>query len=162
MATTERTPLPHHAPRCFGCGPKNPCGLGLMAWQEGDEVRGHVTFAKHHSGAPMFAHGGAVATALDDCLGFLIYVVGEPAVTAKLEVDYRKPVAIGVQYKLHAKLHHRRGRKIYTSIEMRDGADKLVAEGKGLFLTVSLEHFTKNLPPEWREEARKRGIELPW
>ena len=81
MTDTERTPLPSHAPGCFGCGPNNPCGLGLHAWRDGEEVRGHVVFAEHHSGAPGFAHGGAVATALDDCLGFLLYVIGQPAVT---------------------------------------------------------------------------------
>ena len=159
---TERTPLPSHAPRCFGCGPDNPCGLGLHAWRDGDEVRGHVVFAEHHAGAPGFAHGGAVATALDDCLGFLLYVIGQPAVTAKLEVNYRKPVTINTEYSLHARLHHRERKKLYTSIDMRDANDNVVAEGTGLFVTVTMEHFTKNLPEDWRAEARKRGIELPW
>jgi len=162
MSDNDRTPLPSHAPRCFGCGPENPCGLGLHAWRDGDEVRGHVVFAEHHSGAPGFAHGGAVATALDDCLGFLLYVIGQPAVTAKLEVNYRKPVTINTEYTLHAKLHSRERRKLYTSIDMRDTDGGIVAEGTGLFVTVSMEHFTKNLPEDWRAEARKRGIELPW
>ena len=35
MTDTERTPLPSHAPGCFGCGPNNPCGLGLHAWRDG-------------------------------------------------------------------------------------------------------------------------------
>jgi len=162
MATQERTPLPSHAPKCFGCGPDNPCGLGLRAWQDGDEVRGVVTFSEHHTGAPVFAHGGAVATALDDCLGFLMYLIGEPAVTGKLEVTFRKPVTIGTEYKLHAKFDHRDGRKIYNSIDMRDSEDEVVAEATGLFITISIEHFTSTLPDNWREEARKRGIELPW
>jgi acyl-coenzyme A thioesterase PaaI-like protein len=162
MTDEDRTPLPSHAPACFGCGPQNPCGLGLHAWRDGEEVQGRVTFAAHHSGAPGFAHGGAVATALDDCLGFLLYVIGQPAVTAKLEVNYRKPVTIDTEYRLHARLHRRHRRKLYTSIEMRDARDTIVAEGTGLFVTVTMEHFTKNLPDDWREEARKRGIELPW
>jgi acyl-coenzyme A thioesterase PaaI-like protein len=121
-----------------------------------------VVFAEHHSGAPGFAHGGAVATALDDCLGFLLYVIGQPAVTAKLEVNYRKPVTINTEYSLHARLHSHHRRKLSTSIDMRDAAGEVVAEATGLFVTVSMEHFTKNLPEDWRAEARKRGIELPW
>lgn len=162
MTQTEREPLPSHAPKCFGCGTENPCGLGLHAWREGDEVRGHVTFAPHHAGAPGFAHGGAVATALDDCLGFLLYVIGQPAVTAKLEVNYRRPVLVNTEYTLHTALLGREGKKLFTSIDMRDGNGDVVADGKGLFVTVSLEHFTKNLPDDWRAEAKKRGIELPW
>ena len=38
----------------------------------------------------------------------------------------------------------------------------IVAEGTGLFVTVTMEHFTKNQPEDWRAEAKKRGIELPW
>jgi acyl-coenzyme A thioesterase PaaI-like protein len=155
-------PLPPHAPRCFGCGRDNPCGLRLEAHREGDDVRAKVTFGAHHSGAPAFAHGGAVATAIDDCLGFLIYVIGEPAVTAKLEVNYRKPVLIEKEYELHARATGRQGRKIHTAVEMRDADGTLVAEGTGLFVTVGFEHFTRDLPDDWRERAQERGIELPW
>lgn len=159
---SERDALPPHAPACFGCGADNPCGLGLRAWREGDEIRGEVTFGAHHSGAPSFAHGGAVATALDDCLGFLLYVVGAPGVTAHLSIDYRRPVLIGTSYTLRARVDGRDGRKIHASIEMRDPAGELAAEGTALFVTVSIAHFTRDLPDDWREQAAERGLELPW
>lgn len=155
-------PLPVHAPGCFGCGRDNPCGLGLEAWQDGNEIRGRVTFDQHHRGAPSFAHGGAVATAIDDCLGFLLYIIGEPAVTAKLEVNYRRPVTLDTEYTLRAKLESREGRKLFTTVQMHDASGAVVADGKGLFVTVSMDHFTKDLPPDWREQAKERGIELPW
>lgn len=162
-STTEASQtLPSHAPRCFGCGTDNPCGLGLRAWRDGDDIRGSVIFGAHHSGAPAFAHGGAVATALDDCLGFLLYIVGEPAVTARLEVNYRKPVTLETEYHLHARIDRREGRKFWTAIDMRDGAGDVVAEGTGLFVVVKIDHFTRELPEDWREKAKKRGIELPW
>ena len=160
MATNER--LPAHTPRCFGCGDDNPCGLGLEGWRDGDEVRGRVTFGKHHSGGPMFAHGGAVATALDDCLGMLLYVIQTPAVTARLETDYRKPVLLNTEYGLHAWMTGREGRKMWAAIDMRDADGQVVAEGKGLFLTVTIDHFTKDLPDDWRERAKDMGLDLPW
>lgn len=160
--TSPEDPLPVHAPRCFGCGDENPCGLQLKAWREGDDIRATLTFAEHHAGAPAYAHGGAVATAVDDCLGYLLYIAQEPAVTAKLEVNYRKPVRLNVPYHLHAWMERRDGRKIYTGIEMRDADEQVVADGTGLFLTVAVEHFTKDLPPDWREKAKKMGLELPW
>ena len=41
------------------------------------------------SGAPEIAHRGAVATVIDDLYGFVLYIVGTPAVTRELTVDYR-------------------------------------------------------------------------
>lgn len=160
--TEERTPLPSHTPFCFGCGTENPSGLGLQAWKEGEEIRGKVSFGPHHAGAPAFAHGGAVATALDDCLGFLLYSIGEPGVTARLEVNYRRPVLLNTEYRLRGWLNHREGRKIYTSIEMTDADGTIVAEGSGLFVVVTMDHFAKELPTDWRQRAEERGIELPW
>jgi len=155
-------PLPVHAPRCFGCGNDNPCGLQLKAWVDGQDIRGTVTFAEHHSGAPNYAHGGAVSTAIDDCLGYLMYLAQQPAVTAKLEVNYRRPVHLNIEYTLHARMERLDGRKIFTAIDMRDPDGEIAAEGSGLFIIVSVEHFTKDLPPDWREKAQKLGLELPW
>lgn len=154
-------PLPPHAPACFGCGRDNPAGLGLHAWRDGDEIHGEVTFALHHSGAPTFAHGGAVATALDDCLGFLLYLIEEPGVTARLEVNYRRPVLLEQRYTLRARIDSREGRKVYASIEMFDDVGEMAANGTALFVIVSIEHFTRDLPPDWKERAKRTG-ELPW
>lgn len=154
--------LPAHAPRCFGCGQHNPCGLGLEAWRDGDDIRGRVHFGEHHSGGPMFAHGGAVATALDDCLGFLAYVIQEPVVTARLDVSYRKPVLLNTEYTLHARMTGREGRKMHTVVTMHDEDGTLAAEADALFVTVAFEHFVKDLPPDWRERAKDMGLELPW
>ena len=162
MTPTEPQTLPSHTNRCFGCGRDNPCGLGLEAWQDGEGIAGRVTFGEHHSGGPMFAHGGAVATALDDCLGFLLYVIQEPAVTARLEVDYRRPVLLNTGYALRAWMTGRDGRKVRARIEMADESGTIVAEGHALFLTVAFDHFVKDLPPDWRERARDMGLELPW
>ena len=162
MPDTDSDTLPAHAPRCFGCGTHNPCGLGLQAWRDGDQIRGKVTFREHHSGGPMFAHGGAVATALDDALGFLAYIFQEPAVTARLDVSYRKPVLLNTEYTLHARLEGKEGRKVRSVVSMHDEEGEVVAEANALFITVAFDHFVKDLPPDWRERARDMGLELPW
>lgn len=160
--TNTNQALRPHAPACFGCGADNPAGLGLKAYRRGDEIHGEVTFSTHHSGAPAFAHGGAVATAIDDCLGFVLYIVGEPAVTAHLEVDYRRPVLLETSYTLRATVDAREGRKIYASIVMRDPEGAIAAEGRAIFVTVSVEHFMRDLSEEQIAEAHAKGVELPW
>jgi hypothetical protein len=61
----------------------------------------HV-FDRRQGGAPGLAPGGAVAAACDDLFGFLLYTVGEPAVTRSLEIGYRRPVELGVPYRIRA------------------------------------------------------------
>ena len=58
-----------HHPHCLGCGDENPASLGLSFVLEGERVRSEFVLDRRHEGAPGFAHGGAVATALDDTLG---------------------------------------------------------------------------------------------
>lgn len=91
--------LPPHHPDCLGCGPDNPHGHHVQVRRDGDRVVAEHVFDHRHVGAPGIAHGGAVATVVDDLFGFLLYNVGQPAVTRHLEVDYHAPVWLGRAYR---------------------------------------------------------------
>jgi acyl-coenzyme A thioesterase PaaI-like protein len=141
---------PHH-PHCLGCGTENPASLGLRMRPVGDGAAGEVTFGPLHEGAPGFAHGGAVATALDDAIGMLLMRIGRPAVTRRLEVDYERPCFLGRRYELTASCQDVDGRKLWLLAELReDGA--VVARARGLFIEVDPAHFLQGDP------ARQ----LPW
>ncbi len=130
---------PHHA-NCLGCGPDNPATLGLKLAIDGERVHGEVTLDDRHQGAPGFAHGGAVATALDDTLGTLLVVLRHPGVTARLEVNYRRPAFLHRRFELEAWVERVEGRKIEMAAEMREGSD-IVADATALFIQVDREHF---------------------
>ena len=49
-------------------------GYHLQVRRDGDEMVAEHVFEDRHSGAPGIAQGGAVATVVDDVLGFLLYV----------------------------------------------------------------------------------------
>ena len=70
----------------MGCGPDNPHGLHVEVYRSADSVYADVTFDERHIGAPGLAHGGAVAAACDDVLGFTLWIAGTPAVTRSLTV----------------------------------------------------------------------------
>jgi len=135
--------LPPHYPTCLGCGPDAPQGYHLSVRRDGDEgvVAEHV-FEDRHSGAPGIAHGGAVATVVDDVLGFLLYVVRAPGVTRRLEVDYLKPVLVGVPYTVRGRLDRRDGRKVWVSCECTDPQGIVAFRATGLFVLVDLSHFS--------------------
>ena len=157
-------PLAAHHPNCMGCGPDNPNALGLRFVVDGDRVRADLRLDERHEGAPGFAHGGAVATALDDTIGTLLVILRRPAVTAKLEVDYRKPAFLHRDFELEAWCERIDGRKLHLAGAMREDGE-MVAEARALFLQVDLEHFArggKDMPERVKEHWRKGPPELPY
>lgn len=159
--------LPPHQPNCLGCGPQNPGSMGLSLHADGGRVKGLVTLDRRHEGAPGFAHGGAVATVLDDALGSLLMLIEVPAVTARLEVDYRAPAFLGREFRVEAWLESREGRKLWLGGAISDAGES-IADASGLFVQVDGAHFLRgaaNLPKDWRRAAdpdRGEEIDLPW
>lgn len=135
--------LPPHHDRCLGCGPDNPHGHRLVVHRRGEEVHAVHVFNESHVGAPGIAHGGAVATVLDDLFGFLLYFTGAPAVTRQLEMRYDAPVMLGTSYELAARVVGDEGRKLFVEAEMRAADGPLVAYASALFLRVDIAHFER-------------------
>lgn len=143
--------VPAHQPHCLGCGPENPASMGLRLRIEGERVHGLVRFDRRQEGAPGFAHGGAVATVLDDALGTVLVVVRRPAVTANLNVDFRAPAFLERDLAVEAWCERIDGRKLHLAGRLLD-AGETVAEARGLFLEVDVEHFRRGgqeLPERW-------------
>lgn len=156
-------PLPPHQPHCMGCGDQNPASFGLRMRRDGERIRAEVTFDRRQEGAPGFAHGGAVSAALDDCLGSVLVILRIPAVTARLEVDFRHPALLGRRLEIEAWPEGVEGRKLSLAATMRDEGG-LIAEARAIFVQVELQHFlqgTAELPESWREEAKRAGFEFP-
>lgn len=134
--------LPSHHIHCLGCGAENPHGHHLVVTREDiDTVTATHTFDARHVGAPGIAHGGAVATVFDDLFGFLLYSVGDLAVTRSLDVEYLSPVLLDVEYTLHASIAERVGRKIHMAATLQASEGALIARSGALFVTVDLDHF---------------------
>lgn len=136
--------LPAHHPQCLGCGPDNPHGHHLTARRSDERVVAEHVFDARHVGAPGIAHGGAVATVLDDLFGFLLYVVGSLAVTRSINVDYFSPVLLGETYALSAELTRRDGRKLFMASTIQS-QDRTVAKAEAVFIAVDIEHFAGTL-----------------
>ncbi len=143
----ERRPgvLPPHYPTCFGCGPEAQAGLHLEVRLEQDEVVADYAFRSEHSGAPGIAHGGTVAALVDDLLGYALYLVREPGVTRRLEVDYLRPVLVGTPYTVRGRVGRREGRKVFCSCEATGPDGTVVFRAQGLFVVVPLSHFAQGL-----------------
>ena len=142
---------PHHDPACWGCGDA-PGGIRLpQPAAEGlREYEASFHFDERHQAGPGLVHGGLVAAALDEACGLLVTWFRFPAVTARIFVRYRRPVPINTELLVRAKLSGERGRRLHADAAITDGTDVL-AEARGAFLHVPLEHFLAT--PEGRASA---------
>jgi len=162
-APAPGTDLPPHYTHCYGCGDAHPTGLHLQVRAgEGLAVDGQWTVGDLHQGAAGLAHGGLLAAAVDETLGYLMWLIGRPAVTGRLEVDYRRPVRVGSTLLIAAAVTGASGRKIYTQATGTvDG--QVAVEARGLFVVVAFEHFTthgsadQGLPDELTAAHRVRN-----
>ncbi|MFF9128235.1 PaaI family thioesterase [Streptomyces sp. NPDC014889] len=136
--------LGSHYAECFGCGGEQPHGLHLQARAgEGVAITAEFTVQPAHQGAPGLAHGGVLATALDEALGSLNWLLRTIAVTGRLETDYVRPVPVGTTLHLEAAVTAVAGRKIYSRATGRvGGPDGPVAvRAEALFIEVKVDHF---------------------
>ncbi|MFJ2257331.1 PaaI family thioesterase [Streptomyces sp. NPDC087844] len=140
-----------HYDRCFGCGGGQPHGLHLEA-RAGDGVRitAEFTVRSAHQGAPGLAHGGVLASALDETLGSLNWLLRAIAVTGRLETDFVRPVPVGTVLYLEAEVTAVAGRKIYSSATGRIGGPEgpVAVRADALFIEVKVDHFVDNGRPE--------------
>ncbi|AKN72361.1 thioesterase [Streptomyces sp. PBH53] len=133
-----------HYEHCFGCGPGQSHGLHLEARAgEGVSLTAEFTVQPAHQGAPGLAHGGVLATALDETLGSLNWLLRTIAVTGRLETDFVRPVPVGTTLYLEAEVTAVDGRKIYSTATGRiGGPDGPVAvRADALFIEVKVDHF---------------------
>ncbi|MFD7668770.1 PaaI family thioesterase [Streptomyces sp. NPDC059788] len=139
-----------HYDHCFGCGAAQSHGLQLQARaEEGVRVTAEFTVKEAHQGAPGLAHGGVLATALDETLGSLNWLLRVIAVTGRLETDFLRPVPVGTVLHLDAEITAVHRRKIYsTAVGRIGGPDGPVAvRADAVFVEVKVDHFIDNGRP---------------
>jgi acyl-coenzyme A thioesterase PaaI-like protein len=149
---------PHHDPACWGCG-DNPEGIRLpLPRAEGiTRYEADFAFGERHQAGPGIVHGGLVAAALDEACGLLATWHRFPAVTARMFVRYRRPAVINRELRLASWVTDARGRRLHVDAELRDG-DQLLAEARGAFLHVPLEHFLLTAEGRAAGEAWRRRL----
>jgi len=152
------TQIPSHFKHCFGCGELHPTGLHLVAHVgKGADITAEFMVTEKHQGAPGLAHGGLLSLAFDEALGKLMWLLRAPAVTARLETDFLKPVPIGTKLHITARITGQVNRKVYSEAEGRLGGPdgEIAVRAASLFVIVPMKHFLENAPAEYMEALRK-------
>jgi len=102
-----------------------------------DERTAHarVVFGSAYEGPPGSVHGGFVAAAFDEVLGYVQSLSGQPGMTGTLTVKYRRPTPLHTPLLFEAELDRVEGRKIYTRARL-EAEDVLCAEAEAIFISL--------------------------
>ena len=135
----ERRYLPT-SETCFVCGEENHAGLRVRFYVEDEKVKMPLKVAEHHCGFKNVVHGGVVAAALDETMGWAAArAIGRMCVTGDLTVRYLRPVPANEDLTVSAWVLRAHRRMVQTEGAMEDGNGTVYARAEGRFLPLTVE-----------------------
>lgn len=128
-----------NASHCFVCGLENPLGLQMSFYvNEERQVESQVVIAEQFEGYPGVAHGGIVATILDETLARAL-MADDPdrfLFTGRLTTKYRKPTPVGTLLRAVGVVLKDRGRMAECASFLYDMDGELLAQAEGLMIDI--------------------------
>ena len=123
---------------CFACGKNNAEGMRLKFSydEERDCFVCRFRLAKRYTGPPGHAHGGIIATILDEAMGKVNRLRHVVAVTSQITVDYLKPVPLSKPLWVESREVKEQGRKHINMGEILNHKREVLARGEGLFVAI--------------------------
>lgn len=121
-------------------GQSNPLSPPIHCWAEGDHARATVVFGTPYEGPPGHVHGGYVAAAFDEVLGYAQALTGQPGMTGTLTIKYRKPTPLHTELRFDCWVDRVEGRKVFAGGTLHAG-DVLCAEAEAIFVSMSPDRF---------------------
>jgi uncharacterized protein (TIGR00369 family) len=128
---------------CFGCGKDNPDGMRLKFSFDENNRRTWCRFrlTRRYQGPPGHAHGGIIATILDEAMGKVNKFRSVVALTKSMDVEYLRPVPLGKPLVVEGTERTVRGRKHINVAEIRDEQGTTLARSKGVFIAIDPERM---------------------
>ncbi len=130
---------PNPANQCFGCGGNNPSGMKLTFEQDNAnrKIVGRFVLGERYQGGGGFAHGGVIATLLDEAMGKVCRFREVRAVTAELTVEYLKPVSVDKEIVVEGHETEQMGRNLFMAGEIRNEAGEILVRGRARFVVIA-------------------------
>jgi uncharacterized protein (TIGR00369 family) len=122
---------------CFGCGSLNAHGLRMTMHVEPGRAWSELTLSDQFEGWEGVIHGGILATLLDEVMGWALADGDDWGVTARLNVEYRKPVHVGASIRAEGWVERSRRRVMELGARIVDTATGLpYATATATYVTV--------------------------
>jgi acyl-coenzyme A thioesterase PaaI-like protein len=142
-------------------GLANPLAPPLTIGRK-DDRHAHATgiFGSAYEGPPGSVHGGFVAAAFDEVLGYVQSLSGQAGMTGTLKVVYRSPTPLHTPLLFEAELDRVEGRKIFTRARLEAGG-VLCAEAEAVFISFREGRMQELTAARARREAELSGTTSP-
>ncbi len=131
---------------CFACGLENNLGLKLTFYDDGQGgAVGEYSIAKEYESYPGIAHGGIVATIMDEALirALILEDHNRMFYTARLNTRLRKHVPVETPLHIHARVLSDRGRVAEAESKIYNEEGDLLAEAQGLMMAIPEAEISK-------------------
>ena len=141
--------VPIHRNYCFACGPDNPEGMHLDFHYDRRRRRfvSRFRLGRKYTGPPAHAHGGVIATILDEAMGKVNKLREVVAMTRSMQVEYLKPVPLERPLREESWELRVRGRRHINTAEILYGRGQVLSRRKATFLAIDpLKMFARHLP----------------
>ena len=123
---------PHN---CFACGSLNVHGLHLELHASDDTCWTELELDRRFEGWEGIAHGGIVCTILDEVMAWALVDHDLWGVTARMSVDFKRPVPIGRRIRGEGRVVDTRRRVVYAEGQITDVLDgTLLARAEATFV----------------------------
>ncbi len=104
-----------------------------------DAFMARVWFGPAAEGPPGYAHGGSIAAVCDEAMGLAVWLKGYRAVSAKIEIDYKKMLPLKTTAIVEMWVVQARGKKIVAKGRVRNEDGTVYSEARGLFVSIDPE-----------------------
>jgi acyl-coenzyme A thioesterase PaaI-like protein len=137
---------------CFGCQASARCRFGVRSFtfdRRDNTYSADIYCGSEHEGGPRVAHGGWVASVLDEVLGIACCeATGQLSVTASLGVSYQRPTPIEEVLRIEGKVDNITSDRAHSSgTLMLASTGATLAKGTGLWAIRPPGHFDRQ--QEW-------------
>jgi acyl-coenzyme A thioesterase PaaI-like protein len=142
------------AHNCFGCGTLNTHGLHLELHLESGRSWTELRLDRRFEGWEGMAHGGIVCTILDEVMAWALVAEDNMGVTARMRIDFRKPLPIETAIRADGWVTRSRRRLVETAGRIVDVEhDVELATAEGTYLAAG--------PERKRELYERYGFRRP-
>ena len=107
---------------CFACAPKNPFGLRMEFYEDGDEVVSYWKAGTNFQGWVDTLHGGIQATLIDETSSWLVSRKKQVSgMTTNLNVKYKRPIPTGTDepVEIRARIKEEKRNFVFIEVEIR-------------------------------------------
>jgi acyl-coenzyme A thioesterase PaaI-like protein len=121
---------PHN---CFACGTLNVHGIGIVHHVEPGRSWTELTLDRRFEGWEGIVHGGIVSTILDEVMAWALVGQDSWGVTARMSVEFRRPVEVGTPIRADGWITRDRRRIVETAgrlVDASTGEELATATGR--------------------------------